>query len=69
MKPVKLMSEESLPYQTQENLINWLQTQDLILQKWRDEVMSLPDADIRFVERLEAHRAWLKWELGQIVHA
>lgn len=56
-----------LPFETQENLLNWLKTQDLILRKWRDEVMTQPDADVRFVERLEAHRSWLQWEMNQIV--
>ncbi len=55
-----------LPFEMQENLVNWLRTQDLILQKWRDEILLQPDADVRFIERLEAHRSWLKWEMQQI---
>lgn len=56
-----------LPFETQENLLNWMRTQDLILQRWRDEVLNQPEADIRFVERLEAHRSWLKYEMNQIL--
>ncbi|MFC7291857.1 hypothetical protein [Hirschia litorea] len=62
-------SSAFLPFEMQENLLNWLRTQDLILQKWRDEVLLQPNADLRFVERLEAHRSWLKWEMQQIVSA
>ena len=58
---------QSSCFKTQENLVNWLRTQDLILQRWRDEVLERPDADLRFVERLEAHRSWLAWELDQII--
>jgi len=67
MKPMKLISSDGLPFEAHENLINWLRTQDLVLQKWRDEALSLPDADIRFIERLEAHRSWLQWELSQLI--
>ncbi|ACT58174.1 hypothetical protein [Hirschia baltica] len=56
-----------LPFETQENLLNWLKTQDLILQRWRDEVLTSPEADVRFVERLEAHRSWLQWEMKQLI--
>lgn len=60
------MMPQTLPFETQENLLNWLRTQDIVLQRWRDEVMAGPDADLRFIERLEAHRSWLKWELSRI---
>ena len=57
----------SMPFAVQANLINWLRTQDLVLQRWRDEVLACPDADVDLVERLEAHRAWLTWELDNII--
>ncbi len=56
----------AIPFEVQENLLNWLRTQDLVLCRWRDEVMAQPDADLRFIERLEAHRAWLAWELSRV---
>ncbi len=62
-----MYAAQTLPYETQENLINWLQTQDKVLQRWRDEVLSQPDADLRFVERLEAHRSWLAWEMDRLI--
>ena len=59
--------QSTLSHDTHQNLLNWLETQDLVLQRWRDEVLALPDADVRFVERLEAHRSWLAWEMGRLI--
>ena len=55
-----------MSFEAQENLLNWLRTQDRILQYWRDEMLSSPDTDVRFIERLEAHRSWLAWELQRV---
>ena len=60
------MFDRSSAFESQENLINWLRTQDLVLQRWRDDVLAQPDADMRFIERLEAHRSWLAWELSRV---
>lgn len=59
--------QTTLSYDVQKNLLNWLETQDLVLQRWRDEILALPEADVRFVERLEAHRSWLAWEMGRLI--
>lgn len=50
----------------QENLLNWLRTQDLVLRCWRDEILCLPETDPSFIQTLDAHRDWLRGELRRL---
>ena len=53
----------SMPFAVQANLINWLRTQDLVLQRWRDEVLACPDADVEpaDAQRLRRPQRW-RWQ-------
>ena len=48
-------------------LVDWLITQEKVLQLWIDEAVSNASSSTEFVERLELHRAWLSAQIDDLV--
>lgn len=44
----------------------WLQTQVRVIEVWRDELASRPDADPNALTRLEQHYDWLRYEVERL---
>lgn len=50
----------------QRSLISWLMTQERVLKLWIDETLAAPPSSPEFLERLEAHHAWLRMQIDEL---
>lgn len=47
-------------------MICWLKTQLRVIEAWREELACRPEIDIQAVQRIEAHYAWLTYEVARL---
>ena len=50
----------------QRPLLSWLMTQERVLKLWIEETLAAPPPSPEFLERLEAHHAWLCAQIDEL---